>query len=217
MTRDAALRARDARLRADRGGGARHARRADGDLIGSEAWRRRFGDLDTGTAEYVCQRHWSGVPIGMRVVSTRVRRRERRFAARLPAAARIWRCIVRELGMGDGTTMTEGARVTMDGATMTLDIPWQGVHLRRPKDDSSDDWSTITTSRGIFVVQSRGGKFSATPKGDGNPGPDINTADYTDHGIILGAQAVTLTRINGRWTGHADLSGRDLAIEDPRP
>lgn len=112
--------------------------------------------------------------------------------------------------------MHEGAHATMD-ATITLTIPWQGIRLDHPRDGSSDGWATIDTSRGKFVVRSAGGEFSATPMGEGNPGPDAGTADHTAAGIILGAQAVTLRRDGGRWTGRAHLSGSDLSIEDPRP
>lgn len=65
--------------------------------IGIEAWRKRFGDLDPETADYVCQKHWSLVPIKMRRAHARVRRRERKFDVRLPASARLWRRILREI------------------------------------------------------------------------------------------------------------------------
>jgi hypothetical protein len=65
--------------------------------IGGAAWHRRFGDLPADTAEYVCQRHWSQVPLAMRRVYARARRRDRRLYAHLPSTARIWRRIMREI------------------------------------------------------------------------------------------------------------------------
>lgn len=65
--------------------------------IGVDAWRRRFGDLDIETAQYVCQKHWSAVPERMRRVYAQARRRERRFGTHLPGTARLWRRIVRDI------------------------------------------------------------------------------------------------------------------------
>lgn len=65
--------------------------------IGEDAWRKRFGDLEFETAEYVCQKHWSLVPEKMRRAYARVRRRERKFGVKLPASARLWRRMVREI------------------------------------------------------------------------------------------------------------------------
>lgn len=68
--------------------------------IGIEAWRRRFGDLDADTAEYVCQTHWSRVPSAMRRVYARARRRERRFGTHLPSTHRLWRRLARLVAEG---------------------------------------------------------------------------------------------------------------------
>jgi len=66
--------------------------------IGIEAWRKRFGDLDVETAEYVCQQHWSRIPQVMRRVYARARRRDRRMGAHLASTDRLWRRIMTEIG-----------------------------------------------------------------------------------------------------------------------
>lgn len=63
--------------------------------IGIDAWRRRFGYLASGDAQYVCQRHWSQVPSAMRRVYARAKRRERRFGTHLPSTHRLWRRLAR--------------------------------------------------------------------------------------------------------------------------
>lgn len=65
--------------------------------IGVAAWRKRFGDLEVETAEYVCQRHWTQVPSAMRAVYARARRRDRRIGAHMASTHRIWRRIVTEI------------------------------------------------------------------------------------------------------------------------
>lgn len=63
--------------------------------IGVNAWKKRFGDIPVEGSEYVCQSHWSSLPTAKRKVYARIRRRERRFGARTPASARIWRRLMR--------------------------------------------------------------------------------------------------------------------------
>jgi len=68
--------------------------------IGEAAWRKRFGDLDFSTADYICQKHWSFIPEKYRKIYARIRRRERRYGVRLPGSFRIWRRMMREITNG---------------------------------------------------------------------------------------------------------------------